>query len=560
MRLLAAAVAAVLGLCVLVAVAGASHQTAKNGCTSSGVPSGTLVTPAMDIDPNTFVNLNFLAWFEIESVNPADDTVAVDLTRDGGQTWVLAQNLTPNPPPGGAADLPVSNQGFQATPAWTTYTINLNSLNVFNNPAVRFRFRFDSGTTMRQGFRGFAVDNVVITGTTVTPPLNENFEGGALPANWAGSGLWHVQAAPENVRVIPGINPELVTLPDAGFLPADQAGSNRHVAWFGEAATGTYCGADFAGAAELSLSPPTANLVSGQTHTVTATTTHAGGIVRFSVSGANSAAGAAAVPAGGSTTFSYAGANFGSDTITAFLDLNADGLQQPGEPGATSSAAWRARTVDDLADPEPFVDVNVQPVSGEVYVKLPAGTSRAVRAALAGPRPSQTGAPVGFIPLTQAGKIPVGSQLETTNGRVLVESAASQTIGAVQRAQFYFGRFTVLQRRAARPITDIVLKGGTFRGCPSTRSAGADTSQRRRSRRSRVRRVWGDGRGRFRTRGRYSSAAVRGTKWIVEDRCDGTLTRVARRPRSSRVVVRDFVRRRSVTVRAGRSYLAAKRR
>jgi len=32
------------------------------------------------------------------------------------------------------------------------------------------------------------------------------------------------------------------------------------------------------------------------------------------------------------------------------------------------------------------------------------------------------------------------------------------------------------------------------------------------------------GGGRFRTRGRYSSATVRGTDWTVTDRCDGTLT------------------------------------
>jgi hypothetical protein len=45
---------------------------------------------------------------------------------------------------------------------------------------------------------------------------------------------------------------------------------------------------------------------------------------------------------------------------------------------------------------------------------------------------------------------------------------------------------------------------------------------------------------------------VRGTVWTTTDRCDGTLTTV----RKGRVTVRDFRRRRSVVVRAGRSYLA----
>ena len=62
----------------------------------------------------------------------------------------------------------------------------------------------------------------------------------------------------------------------------------------------------------------------------------------------------------------------------------------------------------------------------------------------------------------------------------------------------------------------------------------------------------GDGKGRFRTRGRYASATVRGTKWLTADRCDGTNVKVAR----GVVQVADFPQRRQVTVRAGRSYLA----
>jgi hypothetical protein len=48
---------------------------------------------------------------------------------------------------------------------------------------------------------------------------------------------------------------------------------------------------------------------------------------------------------------------------------------------------------------------------------------------------------------------------------------------------------------------------------------------------------------------------VRGTRWLTEDRCDGTLTRVT----NGAVVVRDYKRRRNVLVRAGHSYLAKAR-
>ena len=42
-----------------------------------------------------------------------------------------------------------------------------------------------------------------------------------------------------------------------------------------------------------------------------------------------------------------------------------------------------------------------------------------------------------------------------------------------------------------------------------------------------VRSLWGkDKGGKFRTHGRWSVASVRGTRWLTQDRCDGTLTKV----------------------------------
>ncbi len=45
---------------------------------------------------------------------------------------------------------------------------------------------------------------------------------------------------------------------------------------------------------------------------------------------------------------------------------------------------------------------------------------------------------------------------------------------------------------------------------------------------------------------------MRGTKWLVTDRCDGTLTQV----KQGSVLVRDFKRKRNVLVKAGKKYLA----
>jgi hypothetical protein len=65
-----------------------------------------------------------------------------------------------------------------------------------------------------------------------------------------------------------------------------------------------------------------------------------------------------------------------------------------------------------------------------------------------------------------------------------------------------------------------------------------------------VRRLWGRGVGRFRTRGRYAAATVRGTIWLTEDYCNGTLVRVV----EGAVSLRDLVAGETVIVRAGSSY------
>ncbi len=54
--------------------------------------------------------------------------------------------------------------------------------------------------------------------------------------------------------------------------------------------------------------------------------------------------------------------------------------------------------------------------------------------------------------------------------------------------------------------------------------------------------------GRYRTVGRHSSATVRGTIWGTIDRCDGTLTWITR----GRVAVREFRRKKTIVVRAGK--------
>ena len=107
--------------------------------------------------------------------------------------------------------------------------------------------------------------------------------------------------------------------------------------------------------------------------------------------------------------------------------------------------------------------------------------------------------------------------------------------------------------RAAALTTDITLAGEASRSqCASARGASAAAVSKKKGPHAVLGKLWGNGKGRFRTNGKYSSATVRGTIWLTSDRCDGTLTTVKR----GTVSVRDLRRHKTVTVKAGHSYLA----
>lgn len=184
-----------------------------------------------------------------------------------------------------------------------------------------------------------------------------------------------------------------------------------------------------------------------------------------------------------------------------------------------------AEAVTDQAPLPPPVagkTVNAQVKAGTVRFRLPGETA--------------------FVALTAPQQLPIGTTFDTTAGRVTLTSAAD-TKGATQHAWFYEGTFTLGQTTGLQPTTTLALAGAL----PACTKAGRAAATTRRQRH-----LWGDGRGRFRTSGRFSSATVRGTRWVVSDRCDGTLTRVVR----GSVTVRDRVRHKTVIVRAGGQYLA----
>jgi hypothetical protein len=305
-------------------------------------------------------------------------------------------------------------------------------------------------------------------------------------------------------------------------------------------------------APSLSLSPGTQSKETGETAEITGTLTAgdgsplAGQKVRHEISGANPTSGPAELTTdvAGRAAISYVGRAGGTDTVSAYGDLDGDGTMDAGEPQATATVSWAG---------EPPVEqgktANVEPI-GEVLAAVPVGSMAARRLkgearAARPPRPGFT----EFVKLPDLTQLPIGSIIEARKGTARVTAAAGLA-GATQTGDFGGGRFQMRQG-AASPVMEMRLEGGSFQRCTrDLRRSTARTAARR------IRRLRGSASGRFRTRGRRSSATVRGTQWVVEDRCDGTLTRVI----EGSVLVRDFAKRRNIVLKQGRRYLARPRR
>jgi hypothetical protein len=179
--------------------------------------------------------------------------------------------------------------------------------------------------------------------------------------------------------------------------------------------------------------------------------------------------------------------------------------------------------------PVPGVSANVDVSKGRVFVKRPGSND--------------------FQELRDARSIPVGSEIDTEKGEIELKTAGDAS-GAAQLGKFRDGKFVMQQAPVGRLLTtDLLLTGGRIDKCPAVgQQAGAAA-------RAPGRRLWGNAQGRFRTRGRYASATVRGTQWMVKDTCTSTTVQVAR----GSVQVRDLVKRRNITLKAPKRYTARAR-
>ena len=113
---------------------------------------------------------------------------------------------------------------------------------------------------------------------------------------------------------------------------------------------------------------------------------------------------------------------------------------------------------------------------------------------------------------------------------------------------------------ASKGLATLTLVEGAFKGAPSyalckkggKKKAGDASAAAASSKVLQL--LHASAKGKFKTTGKYSAATVRGTKWTIADRCDGTVTHDV----TDSVAVTDFVRHKTIILHAGQTYVAKK--
>ena len=214
----------------------------------------------------------------------------------------------------------------------------------------------------------------------------------------------------------------------------------------------------------------------------------------------------------------------------------------PSPPGSPSDITtgpdggiWYTRATDRVGR----LDPSANPVTGQAVVAEPVEGNVLVRT------PGST-----FQPLTAGQVIPTGSEIDTTTGRIRITAGVGTDTSATKTIDYYQGRFKITQPATPNAVLRATLSGPLSRCRARRAGAGVAASKKKRK-------LWGDGKGSYETRGRRGSGTVRGTIWLVQDNCDGsTLIRV----KEGTVIARDLVRRKNIRLRAGQRYVARPRR
>ncbi|MDO5767910.1 MAG: hypothetical protein Q4P13_00270 [Psychrobacter sp.] len=150
-----------------------------DGGTSMGPNRGDLTSPSINLtNVTTPVSLSFKTWWEIESVNPninGFDVMTVSVAVGGSNDFVPIARLNPLTDPEAQLDnapLPFTTGGFNQAPK--VIQQEGISLDDYKGQVIRLRFNFDTNDELYNGFRGWMVDDILITDKVGTFPKYDN--------------------------------------------------------------------------------------------------------------------------------------------------------------------------------------------------------------------------------------------------------------------------------------------------------------------------------------------------------------------------------------------------
>jgi hypothetical protein len=182
-----------------------------------------------------------------------------------------------------------------------------------------------------------------------------------------------------------------------------------------------------------------------------------------------------------------------------------------------------------------------------------------------------------FVPLTELTQIPKNTVIDALHGALSLTTATTggshpahdaakgkkpKPKPKTQKGTFGGAVFKLSQatRGAGKGLVTLTLvEGAGFKGAPTyatckkPKKKAGDASAAAASSKA-LQLLHASAKGKFKTSGRYAAATVRGTKWTITDRCDGTLTHDV----TDSVAVTDFVHHKTIILHAGQTYLAKK--
>ncbi len=138
-------------------------QSNLSGGKSTQANSGSLVSPSIIIPTDSYVELSFASWYEIEGVDANSfDMMYVEVSTDGTNYTELG-HLNPFDDYNTGSYIAYSNKGVGVPGEWKIYTFNLSD---YAGQTVNIRFRFNTKDSLYNGFRGWLIDDVSVKSLT----------------------------------------------------------------------------------------------------------------------------------------------------------------------------------------------------------------------------------------------------------------------------------------------------------------------------------------------------------------------------------------------------------